>query len=74
MTASTTPPTPKHSETDPSAANQPLGEEDLEQAGGAKLGSASSNRQPTPASVPGAESRGGQVRPGKPDGEVDTRP
>jgi hypothetical protein len=72
MTSSTS--SPKHSETDPPAANQPLGEEELEQAGGAKPSSASSNRLPTHAPVSVVDPRGGQVPPGKPGDEVDTRP
>lgn len=45
---------PKASETDPPAANQPLGDDE--------------------AAAPTSSDRTPQVVPGKPDGEVDTRP
>jgi hypothetical protein len=50
---------PKSSETDPPAANQPLGD-----------GAAA---DPTPSDRPPATDAPVRIVPGKPDGEVDTR-
>jgi hypothetical protein len=66
-------PEPTRSETDPPAANQPLGETDLEQAGDTQSNTAEVIGEPKPTPVPVAAPHGGEVPPGKPDGEVDTR-
>jgi hypothetical protein len=64
----------RNTETDPPAANQPLDEEDLERAGGPQPSSAKTDPKPQPTPVPVPDPHGGQIPPGKPDGEVDTRP
>jgi hypothetical protein len=63
---------PKRSESDPPAANQPLEGDDLEPTDeSTPAGEPAGEPDPTP--VPVAAPHGGQVPPGKPDGEVDTR-
>jgi hypothetical protein len=67
-------PQPKRSETDPPAANQPLGEdidEDTDDAGQPQQRPATGTVQPPPAPISVLHR---QIPPGKPDGEVDTRP
>jgi hypothetical protein len=73
MTDSSGAPEQARSEADPPAANQPLGEKDLEQAGDTQSKTAEVIGEPEPTPVPVAAPHGGQVPPGKPDGEVDTR-
>jgi hypothetical protein len=73
MTDSTGAPTPKRSETNPPAANQPIGEADLDEADDPVPETAEVVGEPKPTPVPVAAPHGGQVAPGKPDGEVDTR-
>jgi hypothetical protein len=74
MTDNSSHPTPKNTETDPPAANQPLGEDDLDEAGDTQPTSEPAHVEPKPTPVPVAAPHGGQIAPGKPDGEVDTRP
>jgi hypothetical protein len=63
----------KASETDPPAANQPLVDDDPAPDDAApETGSVVGEPRPSP--VPVAAPHGGQIAPGKPDGEVDTRP
>jgi hypothetical protein len=89
MTDSTSAQDPERSETNPPAANQPVDDTDLDAAGGAGTTRAKPTETepteteptetesvgaPVPTPVPVAAPHGGQVPPGKPDGEVDTRP
>jgi len=73
MTSAESGPEPKRSESDPPAANQPL-DEGLEETGSPQPSSETVVGEPLPSPVPVASPHGGQVPPGKPDGEVDTRP
>jgi hypothetical protein len=76
MTDSTGSPDPKRSETDPPAANQPLSDEDLGPAAESQprpTHEEDHDAEPAPTPVPVAAPHGGQIPPGKPDGEVDTR-
>jgi hypothetical protein len=76
MTDASGAPTPKNSETDPPAANQPLTDADLDPDAEPDATSRStaieSTGEPEPTPVPVAAPAGGQISTGKPDGEVDT--
>ncbi len=72
MSGTESTPEPKRSASDPPAANQPL-DERLEEADSPQPSSATLVGEPPPTPVPVAAPHGGQVPPGKPDGEVDTR-
>jgi hypothetical protein len=61
--------TPKSSETDPPAANQPTGGEGMPEADDDRP----TRDQHSPSAVDAEVPESPQVPPGKPDGEVDTR-